>query len=443
MTESKLGVREAVSFALGGIIGGGIFAVLGVVAAVAGTTAWIAYLLAGIVVMATGYSYVELNALSSRTDGSGGAVTFIDEFLDRPKIAGMVGWTLLVGYVGTLAMYAYAFGTYFGAIFGVSELPVVGLPARPVISALVVVGFIALNLVGVRESGLVEDALVGLKLLVIVLFTAIGIWYGHAHGMLSFGIAQSLARPVGPFIAAGVAFVSFEGWQLLFYDQESITNPERTLRKAVSVSIPVSTLAYVLVAFVTLSLVSQQEVAAHPDLALAIAADQFAGTVGYVAIGVAAVASTASAINATLFSAALFAKGLRSDALIPDQIASARERGVPTNALLLIGGFTVVFTVYGDLEAITEFASMSFIVVFGTVNAVALVQDSVPNRWISLVGFVGTLLFLPLFAWHLYTVEFHVFVLVVVIAAALLLVEGVYFERTEIESGFRSVEKRL
>ncbi|EFW91516.1 hypothetical protein ZOD2009_13171 [Haladaptatus paucihalophilus DX253] len=55
MTE-RLGFTETVSFALGGIIGGGIFAVLGVVAQVAGPTAWIAYLVTGIVVMATGYS---------------------------------------------------------------------------------------------------------------------------------------------------------------------------------------------------------------------------------------------------------------------------------------------------------------------------------------------------------------------------------------------------
>jgi L-asparagine transporter-like permease len=58
MTEDRLQLKEVISFALGGIIGGGIFAVLGVVVKIAGPTAWIAYFHAGLVVMSTGYSYV-------------------------------------------------------------------------------------------------------------------------------------------------------------------------------------------------------------------------------------------------------------------------------------------------------------------------------------------------------------------------------------------------
>ncbi|WP_423746293.1 hypothetical protein V5735_16965 (plasmid) [Haladaptatus sp. SPP-AMP-3] len=93
MTE-RLGLTEAVSFALGGIIGGGIFAAPGVVARVSGPTAWVVCLVAGIVVMATGYSYVKLDDLASATEASGGAVAFIETFLHRPTLAGMVGWTL-------------------------------------------------------------------------------------------------------------------------------------------------------------------------------------------------------------------------------------------------------------------------------------------------------------------------------------------------------------
>ncbi|MDY7080876.1 MAG: APC family permease [Halobacteria archaeon] len=443
MSEEKLGVKEAISFALGGIIGGGIFAVLGVVAKVAGKTAWIAYFVAGVVVMATGYSYVKLNEIGSMTGGSGGAVSFIEEFLDRPTLAGMVGWTLIVGYIGTIAMYGYAFGAYFGAIFGITRIPVIGLPSRPVMSALVIAVFIGINILGIRESGLIEDVLVAIKLLIVAGFGILGIWYGYGHAELEFGIVESLQNPIGPVIAAGVAFVSFEGWQLLFYDQGSIKNPVDTVRKSVYISIPVSTLAYILVAFVTLSLVSQQEVTAHPDLALAVAAEKFSGQIGYILIGIAAVASTASAINATLFSTALFAKGMSTDDLLPEQIASTRESGVPTKALLIIGGFTIVFTVYGSLTAITEFASLSFVLVFGAVNYLALKQRSHLNSLIPAVGLVGTALFLPVFTWHLYTEEFNVFLLVIGIAIILLLIEGLYFKREKVHTGIKSIEKRF
>ncbi|MFB6205999.1 MAG: APC family permease [Haloglomus sp.] len=442
MSTNKLGLKEAVSFALGGIIGGGIFAVLGVVAKIAGPTAWVAYLIAGLVVMATGYSYVVLNEQSER---NGGSVTFVEEFLGRPTLAGMLGWTLVVGYIGTIAMYGYAFGAYFGAIFGITRLPVLDLPLRPVLSVLVIVGFVALNLVGVRESGLVEDLLVALKLSIVAGFGILGIWFGYTHGELQHGVTDVLRTPTGPFLAAAVAFVSFEGWQLLFYDQDRIEDPDDTLRNAVYLSIPTSTLSYVVVAFVTLSLVSSQQVIDHPDLALALAAREFSGHLGYLSIGIAAVASTASAINATLMSTALFTKRLSADGLMPDQVASSRGADIPTNALTLIGTLTAVFTVYGSLEAITEFASMAFIVVFGAMNYVALrwAEHEGFRTWIPLVGLVGTGVFLPLFGWHLYREQFHIFVLVLSISVALLLLEGLYFEREFVSEGLGSIDTRL
>jgi amino acid transporter len=439
MSAENLGLKETISFALGGIIGGGIFAVLGIVAKVAGPTAWLAYLIAGVVVMATGYSYVTLN---DRSERNGGSVTFVEEFLDRPTLAGMLGWTLIVGYVGTIAMYGYAFGAYFGAIFGITRLPVLGLPARPTLSALVIAGFVGLNLVGIRESGWVENLLVAVKLLVVAGFGILGVWFGYTNGLLQYGVTEAMRTPTGPVLAAAVAFVSFEGWQLLFYDQDRIDDPVETLRTAVSVSIPVSTLAYLVVAFVTLSLVSSQQVVAHPDLALALAAREFAGYLGYLLIGIAAVASTASAINATLMSTALFAKNMSSDELMPDQVAESQAEGVPTRALLVIGTLTVAFTVYGSLQAITEFASLAFIVVFGAMNYVAIRQTD-RRTWIPVVGLVGSVLFLPLFAWHLYSEQFDIFVLVLAIALALLLVEGLYFERELASEGIHSITKLL
>ncbi|MDY7082913.1 MAG: amino acid permease, partial [Halobacteria archaeon] len=128
--DGKLGLMEAVSIALGGMIGGGIYAVLGVVAEAAGTLAWLSFLIAGTVAMCAGYSFVRLNRA---TDSKGGAVTFIEELVGNSDVAGMVGWTLLVGYVGSMALYAFAFGSYFVGIVGVENFAVdgTGIPTRP------------------------------------------------------------------------------------------------------------------------------------------------------------------------------------------------------------------------------------------------------------------------------------------------------------------------
>ena len=109
MTTESLGLTEAVSIALGGMIGGGIFAVLGVVAQLVRGATWAAFVLAGVVALCAAYSFNALNAVS---DGQGGAVTFVQSFTGNSTAAGMVGWTLLFGYIGSMAMYAFAFGQF-------------------------------------------------------------------------------------------------------------------------------------------------------------------------------------------------------------------------------------------------------------------------------------------------------------------------------------------
>jgi amino acid transporter len=83
------------------MIGGGIFAVLGVVANTSGTAAWIALPIAGVIAGCAAYSFVKLNNL---TDVGGGPITCIYAFTESTTLGGIVSWTLLVGYIGTMAM---------------------------------------------------------------------------------------------------------------------------------------------------------------------------------------------------------------------------------------------------------------------------------------------------------------------------------------------------
>ncbi|MFC6977317.1 hypothetical protein ACFQL1_25460 [Halomicroarcula sp. GCM10025709] len=117
MSDGGFSLTEAISIALGGMIGGGIYAVLGVVTQITGAATWFAFVLAGIVALSAAYSYIGLNELVADQDGQGGgSVTFVQSFTGNSDIAGMVGWTLLVGYIGSMAMYAFAFGEFAVAL---------------------------------------------------------------------------------------------------------------------------------------------------------------------------------------------------------------------------------------------------------------------------------------------------------------------------------------
>lgn len=433
----KFSLGETVSMMVGGIVGGGIYAALGVVVSIAGPAAWLAYMAAGLIALCAGYSYIHLNR---NLDENGASVTFIESYWGSPTAAGMVGWTLLIGYIGTMAMYGYAFGAFSRHMLNVEQL--MGIPIRPLISALVILAFMGLNLVGVRETGAVENVLVVLKVAIILVFGFWGVWFASQQQSLTLGTSN---LGFSPLIGAAVTFVSYEGWQLLFYDQETIEDPTDTLRTATYVALPIAILIYVLVAIATTNLLPQQVVKNNAEVALMIAADKFMPAIGVTLVGLSALFSTASAVNATLFSSALYAKNLLTDGLLPDRFGDADKSGAPSRTVLIIGILTVLFTIYGSLEGITSFASVSFIVVFGTMNFLAIQErESLDINWyVPLAGFVGSLLFLPMMVYYLYTAEPAVFNAVALLAIAVLAVELLYFERESIEDGLRTAKRKL
>jgi amino acid transporter len=417
------------------MIGGGIFAALGVVAQITHAATWIAFVLAGVVAFCAAYSYNALNAIK---EGPGGGVTFVRQFHGSTTLAGMVGWTLLFGYIGSMAMYAYAFGSYFVGLAAVPDPA--GIPLRPLTSVTIVAAFVGLNYLGARATGSAESVLVGVKVAILLLFGLWGLYYGSQHGELEFGLDG--AASFGPIMAAAVSFVAFQGWQLLFYDQERIDNPAKTIKRAVYISIPAAVFIYVIIAVTTLSLAPPHAVRTHPERALAIAAEPFLGHVGFVLISVAALFSTGSAINATLFSSGYFAKGMLSNDLLPDQIGDPSVEGAPRRTLLVLGALTAAFSVAGSLGGITSFASLAFIVVFGAMSYLAFRQRDHErvNPILPAIGALGSAAFFPLMFYHLYSVERGTFWAVVLLAVAVVAVELIYFEHDVIEEEFDELE---
>ncbi|MDY6764809.1 MAG: APC family permease [Halobacteria archaeon] len=428
MAKETLGLTEGVSIALGGMIGGGIFAVLGVVAQITHAATWFAFVLAGVVALCAAYSFNKLNKLS---DGQGGAVTFIQCFLGNSNLAGMAGWTLLFGYIGSMAMYAYAFGSF---TVGLALVPdsVAGYPLRPAVSVIAVGAFVVLNLVGAQATGSAENILVGGKVAILLVLGIGGIYYGFNTAQLEYGISSLTS--FSPIMAAGISFVAFQGWQLLFYDQESFKNPIGTIRKAVYISVLSAVGIYIIVAVTTVSLAPLSVIKSHPERALAVAADPFI-PYGFTIISLAALLSTGSAINATLFSSGYFTKGMLSDDLVPDQVGEASASGVPTRTVLLLGVVVSAFTAYGTLGAITSFASLTFIIVFGAMSYLAFRQrdQEEVNPVVPSVGIIGATGFFLLMFWHLFQAERNTFYAVLLIAFAVVAVETLYFKRETLE----------
>ena len=110
--SKKIGYLELTSIGIGGMVGGGIFAVLGLAAQLAKGATPLAFIIAGIVALITAYSY---KSLSVTFPSKGGTVTFIDRGFGIDLFTGGMNILLWLSYIIMISLYALAFGSY-GAV---------------------------------------------------------------------------------------------------------------------------------------------------------------------------------------------------------------------------------------------------------------------------------------------------------------------------------------
>ncbi len=119
--KETLGYWEVTAIGVGGMVGGGIFAVLGLSVELTGGGAPLAFLIAGIVALVTSYSYARL---SVTYPSQGGTVAFLDRAFGSGLLTGSANILLWISYIVMLSLYAYAFGSYGASFFPPVSQPV-------------------------------------------------------------------------------------------------------------------------------------------------------------------------------------------------------------------------------------------------------------------------------------------------------------------------------
>ncbi|KPM18102.1 APC family permease [Citromicrobium sp. WPS32] len=372
-TGGQLGLAAVWAIAVGGMVGGGIFSTLGVVISSAGHWAALSFVLGGLVAYATGHS---LAALTVEKDEAGGIYTFLRD-LKFTRLARWSAWVLLAGYVLTCAVYAYTFGAYLGqAIGGPSWLP-------PAMASAVILAMTAINLRGAGQAAGVEIAIVAIKLAILAALAAFGLSQFEVEKL---SIAQQPGL-IGIVIGAASVFMAYEGFELVAYDYDEMKDRKRVMRRIMPLAIGSAALIYVLVALAVPMLTGTQAVIADGEVALSRAGQAALGTPGLIAVTIAAALSTASAINATLFSSARLAREVARDGALPSALGRENAEGSPYWAVLLLAAGALALAVMGGLSGLVSGASVVFLLVFGTLNALA-VKENVGRRWITLPGTV-------------------------------------------------------
>lgn len=378
-SSRSIGYREAVSIGVGGMVGGGIFAVLGLAVQLARGGTPVAFAIAGLVALLTAYSYARL---SVAYPSQGGTVSFLVRAFGTGIFSGGMNVLLWISYIVMLSLYAYAFGSY-GATFLPASFQPIGKHLLITGSVLLISG---LNLLSAKAIGKAEDLIVGLKISILIIFVGLGLWAVQPERL-----APATWSPGLSLISGGmIIFVAYEGFELIANTARDVRNPRTTLPRAYYSAVVFVIALYVLVSVVAVGSLTLDQIAASRDYALAEAARPFMGQAGFSLIAVAALLSTASAINATLYGAARLSYIIAKDGELPEFLEQ-KIWNRPLEGLFITAGLTLIFANLSDLSSISTMGSAGFLLIFAAVNVanVRLADDTESIWQISALGAVA------------------------------------------------------
>lgn len=377
--SKTIGLKEAMAIGIGGMVGGGIFAVLGLAVSLAKGGTPIAFLFAGIIALLTSYSYVKL---SLTYPDRGGTVKFINTGFGRTVFSGAMNNLLWVSYVIMLALYASAFGSYAPNLLQMWSKSV----DFHVYASGVVVLATLINYYSVKVVGRIETVAVVIKLIILLLFVVIGLYGLGADPNLEQLSFTNWESPIKMLTGGMVIFVAYEGFELIANAVPDIEDPKKNIPRAYYYSVVFVICLYVIIAIVTVGSLPFEKISTAQDYVLAEAAKPMLGQVGFTVITIAALISTFSAINASLYGGTRVSYELAQDDELPSHLMS-KLWNQPIG-LLITTIATLLMVNLVELESISTAGSLGFLLIFAIVNYIGYKRaaEIQGNRYIPLLG---------------------------------------------------------
>ncbi|WP_339626821.1 APC family permease [uncultured Maribacter sp.] len=384
--SGNIGLKEAMSIGIGGMVGGGIFAVLGLAVSLAHGGTPIAFLVAGILALITSYSYVKLSLVYP---DRGGTVKFINQGLGINVFSGGLNNLLWVSYIIMLGLYASAFGSYAPNLYSVTNNT--ALDSHIYASGIILLAT-GINYYSINVVSKIESYAVFIKLIILIGFIGIGIYGLIGNPNLEQFNFTHWESPLDLFTGGMVIFVAYEGFELIANSASDIKDPKKNIPRAYYWSVIFVILLYIVITIVTIGSLPFEKIANAQDYVLAEAAKPMLGEIGFTIMTIAALISTFSAINASLYGGSRVSYEIAEDDELPHELTS--QLWNQPVGLMITAVFTLLLVNMLDLESISTSGSVGFLLIFAVVNfsAYKLSAKIKAKKIITLTGFVLCLL---------------------------------------------------
>ncbi len=425
----SLGLPELVAIALGGMVGGGIFTVLGVSVSLIGNLTPLAILIGGIIALLAAYSYVKLG-LYYKDEGA--TFTFFKKTYPRSHFAASaIGWFVIFGYISTLALYAYTFSSYAISSFAFAQ----NIWIRKAVAIGILGIFTAVNTWSVNGLGKIEDMLVYTKMVIIVGISVVLMNFGApnmSNVISSLSADMHNAGVLNVLVVASITFVAFEGFQLVINAMKEMRRPEKNIPRAIYLSVTLAIVIYLVISIGAVLAIPARDIIANKEFALAAGAGQVLGNFGTELVILGAILATSSAIGGTLFGSPRQMAAVAEDDYLP-RVLTKRRKNIPVNAIVTMAVISSLLILVGGLELILEFGSITFLLI-SLLMAIAnnkLRRETKSSRVVTLLAIITLAVGGGLILYYEFTYEFKQMIAIVAMYILLTIGALVFAKRKE------------
>lgn len=369
----------ATAIGVGGMMGAGLYTLLGLAAKSAGIWLPLSFLVGGIVAAFSVYSYAKLGM--EYPDRGGAAKFLLNEFGDG-LLAGGLNVFQYLGWIIAMALYATGFAEYACQLMGKSSGGWLG----KAISIGIVIVVVFINILGSKQVARAQTTIIAFELLILIAFCAFGLSQAHVPTLTSPTTGGGL---VGILSAAGLLYVTYEGFGVVTNAAGNMKNPRKQLPRALFLSLGIVMIIYIVASAVVVTTIGVDAAVKNQGHVLAAAGQAIFGKWGMILISIAALVATASAVNSTMFGDQNLAIRIAKIDEIPAQFGAMTKIG-GTWGLFITSLIVCVFVVIFPLSSVGEMASLAFLLVYAMVNVghLRIAKQIGSKRWVLVCAII-------------------------------------------------------
>ncbi len=378
---------SAVMLGIGSMVGAGIFIVIGQAGSITGNLVWLSFVFGGIAAMLSGYSLAKLAiAYPSR----GGIVEYLVQGYGEGVFSGSAGVLFYLSGLIAIAAVGKSFGAYASTFFPA------GNHLENIFAVGIVTLFIVINLIGAALVARFENIIVFIKLAVLVLFTAVALFYIDPQRL---SIAQMPPMKEMLF-ALGLTFFAYQGFSVITNTVEDMEDPAHTVMRAMLTAIGLVSVLYILTSIAVLGNLPLERVIAAKDYALAEAAKPAFGMWGFKIMAATALLATASAINATLYATAEISYTLAKEGKLPKAYTYNLHRSY--SGLIISGLLVLPMILFLNLTEVTTVATLVVLIIQGLTHIGHLlrIRETGANKTLIILAIVSMFTIAALTLYH-------------------------------------------